>query len=90
MQNVNETGSEYELYDLFFKEYQWQMCCCDNSRIWYANAFAINTDIITNNFIRSTGPVEKNMTSSPVDRTIVGNLSANNEFKTLPRTFFNC
>lgn len=21
MQNVNETGSEYELYDLFFKEY---------------------------------------------------------------------
>jgi hypothetical protein len=40
--------------------------------------------------IRSTGPVEKNMTSSPVDRTIVGNLSANNEFKTLPRTFFNC
>jgi hypothetical protein len=21
LQNVNETGSEYELYDLFFKEY---------------------------------------------------------------------
>ena len=33
--------------------------------------------------IRSTGLVEKNMTSSPVDRTIVGNVSTNNEFKTI-------